>query len=155
MSTLSPASPHRRALLVASAALPLSLLASRIAFAQLPDDLAKMVTQFTGGKPAPVGKVHFDIASIVENGNSVPVTVAVDSAMSASDYVKSIAIFNEKNPQHDVVIAKLGPKSGKARVATRIRLATSQKLVAVAEMGDGTYWSHPVEVIVALAACLE
>ena len=149
------ASPRRRSLLVAAAAMPLSVVASRIAFAQLPDDLAKAVNQYTGGKPIRTGRVQFEIASIVENGNSVPVTVSVDSPMSASEYVKSIAIFNEKNPQRDVMVAKLGPRAGKARVSTRIRLATSQKLVAVAEMSDGSYWSHPVEVIVALAACLE
>jgi sulfur-oxidizing protein SoxY len=40
-------------------------------------------------------------------------------------------------------------------VATRIRLATTQKLVAVARMNDGSFWSHTVEVIVAIAACLE
>ena len=148
-------SRHRRALLVATAALPASLLVSRAGLAQLPDELMKMVSQYTGGKPIRTGKVHFDIASIVENGNSVPVTVSVDSPMSAADYVKSIAIFNDRNPQRDVMIAKLGPRAGKARVSTRIRLATSQKLVAVAEMSDGTYWSHPVDVIVALAACLE
>lgn len=149
------ASPRRRSLLVAAAALPASLVVSRIAFAQLPDDLAKAVNQYTGGKPIRAGRVQFEIASIVENGNSVPVTITVESPMTAADYVKSIAIFNEKNPQTDVVIAKLGPRAGRARMATRIRLATSQKLIAIAETNDGTYWSEPVDVIVALAACLE
>ena len=152
--TIHP-SRRRRAFLAATAALPVSLLVCRASVAQLPDELMAVVSQYTGGKPLRTGRVRFDIASIVENGNSVPVTVSVDSPMSASEYVKSIAIFNEKNPQRDVMVAKLGPRAGKARVSTRIRLATSQKLVAVAEMSDGSYWSHPVEVIVALAACLE
>lgn len=145
----------RRSLLVATAALPLSFAVSRIAFAQLPDDLAKAVNQFTAGKPIRTGRVQFEIASIVENGNSVPVTVTVDSPMTPANHVKSIAIFNEKNPQTDVVVARLGPRAGRARMATRIRLATSQKLIAIAETNDGTYWSQPVDVIVALAACLE
>ena len=149
------ASPRRRSLLVAAAALPLSITASRIAFAQLPDDLAKAVNQYTGGKPIRTGRVQFAIASIVENGNSVPVTITVDSPMTPANHVKSIAIFNEKNPQTDVVIVKLGARAGRARIATRIRLATSQTLGAVAETSDGTYWSQPMDVIVALAACLE
>ena len=151
------ASPRRRSLLIAAtaSALPLSLAMSRIALAQLPDDLAKAVNQYTGGKPIRTSRVQFDIASIVENGNSVPVTVTVDSPMTAANHVKSIAIFNERNPQTDVVIAKLGSRAGRARMTTRIRLATSQKLIAIAETNDGTYWSQPVDVIVALAACLE
>ena len=101
------------------------------------------------------GKVTLDIASIVDNGNSVPVTVTVNSPMSATDRVSAIAIFNEKNPQRDVVNFTLGPRAGRAAVSTRIRLATSQKLVAVAMLSDGTCWSHGVDVIVALAACIE
>ena len=149
------ASPRRRALLVVAAALPFSVTVARVAFAQLPDDLAKAVNQYTGGKPVQTGRVQFEIASIVENGNSVPVTITVDSPMTPANHVRSIAIFNEKNPQTDVVIARLGPRAGRARMATRIRLATSQKLIAIAETNDGTYWSQPVDVIVALAACLE
>ena len=155
LSAAGLGSPRRRSLLIAAAALPMSVAISPIAFAQLPDDLAKAVNQYTGGKPIRTGRVQFEIASIVENGNSVPVTVTVDSPMTPANHVKSIAIFNEKNPQTDVVIAKLGPRAGRARMATRIRLATSQKLIAIAETNDGTYWSQPVDVIVALAACLE
>ena len=149
------ASPRRRSLLVAAAAMPLSVVGSQIAFAQLPDDLAKAVNQYTGGKPIRTGRVQFEVASIVENGNSVAVTITVDSPMTPANHVRSIAIFNEKNPQTDVLIARLGPRAGRARMATRIRLATSQKLIAIAETNDGAYWSQPVDVIVALAACLE
>jgi sulfur-oxidizing protein SoxY len=155
VSPHSPHSPRRRTLLLSAAALPLSVVVSRIAYAQLPDELASAVRQYTGGKPVQAGRVKFEIASIVENGNSVPVTVSVDSPMTASDHVKSIAIFNEKNPQRDVVVTRLGPRAGRARMSTRIRLATSQKLVAVAETADGNFWAQPVDVIVALAACIE
>jgi len=81
--------------------------------------------------------------------------VRVDSAMSAADHVSAIAIFNEKNPQPDVVRFTLGPRSGKAVVSSRIRLATSQKLTAVARMSDGSFWSGTADVIVVLAACVE
>ena len=153
------ASDRRRKLLAAGAGAGASVLLRRIATAQTtigtPDELAAAIRNYTGGKPVSPGKVTLDIASIVDNGNSVPVTVTVNSPMSATDRVNAIAIFNEKNPQRDVANFKLGPRAGRAAVSTRIRLATSQKLVAVAVLSDGTCWSQGVDVIVALAACIE
>jgi sulfur-oxidizing protein SoxY len=101
------------------------------------------------------GRVKLDISPLVDNGNSVPVRISVDSPMTPNDYVKQIAMFNEKNPQRDVIRAQLSPRSGKAALATRIRLANSQKLVAIAQLSDGTWWSHTVEVLVTLAACID
>jgi sulfur-oxidizing protein SoxY len=75
--------------------------------------------------------------------------------MTAADHVSAIAVFNERNPQRDVGTFTLGPRAGKAAVSTRIRLATSQKLVAIARMSNGTFWSHTVDVVVTLAACIE
>jgi sulfur-oxidizing protein SoxY len=75
--------------------------------------------------------------------------------MTTASHVTDIAIFNERNPQRDVARFMLGPRAGKAAVSTRIRLATSQKLVAVAKLNDGTFWSHSVDVVVTLAACIE
>ena len=118
-------------------------------------DLAAAIRAFTGGATAGFGKVQLEIAPLVENGNAVPITVNVESLMTAADHVQRIAVFNERNPQRDVAVFTLGPRAGRARVSTRIRLATSQRLVAVAQMGDGTYWQHGVDVIVTLAACVE
>jgi sulfur-oxidizing protein SoxY len=101
------------------------------------------------------GKVTLDLPPLIENGNTVPLTVSVVSPMTAADHVKAIHVFNEKNPQPNVVSMRLGPRAGKANVATRIRLADSQKVIAVAEMSDGSFWSDEVEVVVTLAACLE
>ena len=142
-------------MLLAGAGLPAFALISMRPRAETSEELLAVVGKYTGGKPAQSGRVKFDIATIVENGNSVSVTVAVDSPMTATDFVKSIAIFNEKNPQRDVIVAKLGPRAGRARMSTRIRLATSQHLIAIAELSDGSYWSQGVDVIVALAACIE
>ncbi len=102
-----------------------------------------------------VGRVEFDIPPLVENGNSVGVAVDVESPVTAEDHVKRIAIINEKNPQADMIVFHLGPRSGRAHVSTRIRLADSQTLMAVAEMSDGTYWSAAANVIVTIAACVE
>jgi sulfur-oxidizing protein SoxY len=118
-------------------------------------EMQSAITNYAGGATVRTGRVVFDLPPLVENGNGVPVSVKVDSPMTAADHVTGIAIFNERNPQRDVVRFVLGPRSGKALVATRIRLATSQQLVAVARMNDGSYWSHAVDVLVTLAACLE
>ena len=119
------------------------------------DELAAAVRQFTGGAPVQNGRVRLDIAQLVDNGNTVPMAVSVDSPMTAADHVMAIAVFNERNPQREVIKATLGPRAGKAQVATRIRLATSQKLVAVARLSDGSHWQQTVDVIVTLAACIE
>lgn len=119
------------------------------------DELAAAVSGYTAGATVTPGKVRLDIAELVDNGNVVPITITVDSPMTASNHVRAIAIFNEKNPQRDVARFTLGPRYGKPAISTRIRLATTQKLVAVAQMSDGSFWSHTVDVIVTLAACIE
>lgn len=117
--------------------------------------LEQAIRSFTGGAAVREGRVKFEISPLVENGNAVPVTVEVDSPMTASDHVRRIALYNEKNPQADVVVFHLSPRAGRARVSTRIRLATSQTVVALAETSDGAFWSSKADVIVTLAACIE
>ena len=118
-------------------------------------ELRAAIANFTAGAAAQPGRVTLDVAPLVENGNSVPITISVQSPMTATDHVTAIAVFNEGNPQRDVAVFRLGPRAGRAVVATRIRLATSQQLVAVAQLSDGTFWSSTVDVIVTLAACVE
>ena len=120
-----------------------------------PDAMAAAIRAFTGGRAIADGGVTLDVPPLVENGNSVPLTVAVESPMTARDFVRTIAIFNEKNPQPDVARFHLGPRAGRAVVSTRIRLADSQRLTAIAEMSDGTLRQARADVIVTLAACLE
>jgi sulfur-oxidizing protein SoxY len=130
------------------------LLAAQPAFATT-DDMEATIRAFVGEGQLKQGKVKIDVPPLVENGNTVPLTVSVESPVSATDFVKAIAVFNEKNPQPNVAVFHLGPRAGRASVSTRMRLATSQYLVAVAELSDGTFWSDKVEVIVTLAACVE
>jgi sulfur-oxidizing protein SoxY len=101
------------------------------------------------------GKVKLEVPPLVENGNSVTTTVSVDSPMTAEDYVKAIHVFNEKNPQPNVIGVRLGPRAGRATFSTRIRLADSQKIIAIAEMSDGSFWSDEADVVVTMAACVE
>ena len=116
---------------------------------------AAAMHSFTQGQTPREGRVILDIAPLVENGNTVPITVSVISPMTEAAHVQSIAVFNERNPQPEVVMFHLGPRAGRADVATRIRLATSQRVVAIARMNDGRCWMHAVDVIVTLAACIE
>jgi sulfur-oxidizing protein SoxY len=123
--------------------------------AATPEEMAAAINAFTGGAVPRQGRVTLEVARLVDNGNTVPITVRVESAMTATDYVAAIAVFNERNPETGVAVFTLGPRAGKAEVSTRIRMATSQKLVAVARMSDGSFWIHSADVVVALAACIE
>jgi sulfur-oxidizing protein SoxY len=117
--------------------------------------LEAAIRAFTGGAPVRAGKVRVQIAPLVDNGNTVPLSVTVDHPMRPNDHVAAIAVFSERNPQHEVANFGLGPRNPAAKVSTRIRLATSQKLVAIARLSDGSHWSGEVDVIVTLAACIE
>ena len=94
------------------------------------------------------------VPPISENGYSVPLSVEVDSPMTEDDPVVRIAIFSEENPLPDVARFELGPRAGKARIETRIRLGNTQKIRAVAEMNDGALYGTSTFSIVTLAACV-
>ena len=117
--------------------------------------LEAAVRAWAGGVAPRDGRVRLEIAELVENGNAVPLTVRVDSPMTAADHVVEIALFNQRNPQRDIARFTLGPASGRAEVSTRIRLATSQQLVALARLNDGSIWQQRVDILVTLAACVE
>ena len=117
--------------------------------------MAEAIRELIGKATPRSGKVKLELPSIVENGNAVPLTVSVDSPMTEADHVESIHVFNQKNPQPYIAAFHLGPRAGKARVASRIRLADSQRVVAIARLNDGSFWSDSADVIVTLAACTE
>jgi sulfur-oxidizing protein SoxY len=120
-----------------------------------PAMLATAIRNVVGEAEVRTGKVKLDVPPLVENGNTVPMTVSVSSPMTPDDYVRSIHVFNEKNPQPNIGNFYLGPRAGRAQVSTRIRLADSQKIVAIARLSDGSFWSVSVDVVVTLAACTE
>jgi sulfur-oxidizing protein SoxY len=123
--------------------------------AAVPGQMEAAIRKTIGDAKVQKGKVTLDLPPLVENGNSVPMTVTVASPMTENDRVKAIHVFNEKNPQANVISVQFGPRAGKAEVATRIRLADTQKITAIAVMSDGTCWSDTQDVVVTLAACLE
>jgi sulfur-oxidizing protein SoxY len=123
--------------------------------AATPADMRAAIANVIGDAKLNVGRVKIEIPPLVENGNTVPCTVSVDSPMTPEAYVKSIHVFNEKNPQPNVISARLSPRAGRASIATRIRLTDTQTVVAIAEMSDGSFWSDSISVIITLGACLE
>lgn len=143
----------RRALLgaglgsVVISALPLSAQAGEAEFIAARDALF-------GDRPVREGRVTIKLPPIAENGNSVPVTVTVDSPMTEADHVTRIVILSPRNPVATLAEFKLGPETGLAKVATRVRLGGTQKVQAIAEMSDGTLWSGSYETVVTLAACI-
>ena len=146
----------RRELLTGAAAFAGGLLLVSVRPADAtPASMQAAIRNVLGDVEIGKGKVSLDIAPLVENGNAVPMVVAVESPMTATNYVKAIHVFNEKNPQPNVISIHLGPRAGKASISTRIRLANSQRVVAIAQMSDGSVWSDEVNVIVTLAACVE
>ena len=120
-----------------------------------PQAMQQAIRNIVGEANLQHGRVTIEVPSLVENGNAVPVTVSVDSPMSEADRVVAIHIVNEKNPQPHVISAHLGPRIGRARLSSRIKLADSQRIVAIAEMKDGSFWSESADVIVTIAACVE
>ena len=149
----SPSATTRRQILVAAGGLGAALIV-RPAQAT-PDDMKAAIRRVVGDAPIKPGKVKLNLPPLVENGNTVAMSVAVDSPMTAKDYVKAIHVFTEKNPQPNVISVKLGPRAGKAEIATRVRLADTQTVTAICELSDGSFWSDHVEVIITLGACLE
>jgi sulfur-oxidizing protein SoxY len=137
----------RRSALLAIA----GVLAARGALAS-PDSTREWLAGLAKGTPKE-GKVILKAPEIAENGNAVPLTVSVDSEMSEKSYVKALYVAADGNPNPGVAIYEFTPMSGKAEVQMRIRLAQSQKLVAVAEMNDGTLYTASREVKVTIGGC--
>ncbi len=120
-----------------------------------PETMQAEIRKIVGDAKVNQGRVELDIPQLVENGNTVPMVVKIDSPMTEADHVREIHVFNEKNPQPHVISIKLGPRAGRGIVSTRIKLADTQKVIAIARMSDGTFWSGSADVIVTIAACLE
>ena len=120
-----------------------------------PAAMQEVIRKVVGAARVNPGRVKLELPPLVENGNTVPLAVSVESPMTEADHVRAIHVFNEKNPQPDVVSFRFGPRAGRASVATRIRLADTQTVVAIGELSDGSFWSGSAAVVVTLAACLE
>lgn len=114
-----------------------------------------LLREVTGGAPVRAGRVKLDTPPLADNGHSVQVQVSVESPMTEADHVRSITLIAERNPRPIVAIFSFGPKSGRAEIVTRIRLADTQEVLALAQLSDGTFWSGAASVVVTELACLE
>ena len=118
-----------------------------------PEAMAAAIRDFSGGAPLREGRVRLEVAPLVDNGNTVPVSLSVPDL--PPQQVVALALFNERNPNPEVMRASFGPRAGARTLSTRMRLTTSQALVGVARLADGSCWAQRVEVVVTLSACLE
>ena len=142
---------RRRFLVLAGSGLIVPLMPIRPTHAT-PAQVATLIAQLVGDAEIQEARVKLDLPVMVENGNAVAMTVSVDAPVSQ---VRSIDLFAEGNPLPHVVRLRFGPRAGAARVATRIRLATSQTVIAVAKLTDGSCWRDSVDLLVTLAACID
>jgi sulfur-oxidizing protein SoxY len=144
----------RRGFLVGSTSFALALTIAPPAEAT-PQSMRAAIRKIAGESPVKRGRIKLELPPLIENGNSVPLTIVGESPMTAADHIQAIHVFTEKNPQPNVVSVQIGPRAGRAQFSTRIRLADSQRVVAVAQMSDGSFWSEEADIVVTLAACLE
>jgi sulfur-oxidizing protein SoxY len=145
---------RRRAVVTAAGALAASALA-RPAWPAADWPAIPALASMLDGRSLQTGRVHLDIPKLADNGNSVPLTITVDSPMTDTDRVVAIHVYSERNPRPRIALIELGPDAGRAELATRIRLAGTQRIVAVAQMADGSLWAETAEVIVTQSACTD
>jgi sulfur-oxidizing protein SoxY len=119
------------------------------------DPLDPLVWVVTNGAPVRKGKVTLVLPQLADNGNSVPIRITVDSPMTEADHVKSIHLYAERNPVRNMANFYLGPRAGRAEVNSRVRLAGSQRVTAVAKLSDGSFWYDAAPIVVTLSACLD
>jgi len=118
-----------------------------------PADAAAEIAKFTGGKIPEIGRVTIELPEIAENGNAVPLSVVIDSPMTPDDHVTDILVVAEGNPSPGIAAFKFTPLSGRAEVATRIRLAGSQNVVVVARISSGGFLTAQRQVKVTIGGC--
>jgi sulfur-oxidizing protein SoxY len=146
--------PTRREMMIGGAAIAAaSLLDAPGVLAE--NQIEAAIRQRTGGAAVNSGRVTLGIPQIAENGLAVFTTVEVESPMTAGEHVKAIHLLSEKNPIPHITTFRLGPRAGRAKVSTNIRLAASQKVVALAEMNDGSFWADEKSIVVTIAACID
>ena len=123
------------------------------AFAAAEATADEAVKAFTGGAEAKAGKVSLSTPEIAENGNTVPVSFSVESPMTSDNYVQEVLVLADGNPRPGVATFKFSDMSGEASASTRIRLAKTQNVIAVAKMSDGSFYMDKKLVKVTIGGC--
>jgi sulfur-oxidizing protein SoxY len=136
-------------------------LAPRVVRAQAENPVAPLdprdpeIQAVTKGAAVRIGKVKLELPQLADNGNSVAMRLTVDSPMTREDHVRAVHLFSERNPVRHMASFHLGPKAGRAEIVSRVRLAGSQRVIALAELSDGSFWAGSAGVVVTLSACLD
>jgi len=146
--------PTRRHIIIGAGAVSMAAMLPVKAFATT-EMRDKVLQELTKGAPVTDDRVRLTIPGVAENGLSVYTTVTVDSPMTEADHVRAIHILSEKNPIAHLMTFHLGPRAGRAKVSTNIRLGASQEVTALAELSDGTFWRDRKDVVVTIAACID
>jgi sulfur-oxidizing protein SoxY len=148
-------SRYRRRFLAAAAAGAL-VTQSRIARAQLAvQPLEPLIAKVTGGAEVRAGRVALEIPRLADNGHAVPLRISVSSPMTERDFVRTIHVLSERNPRPLMAVFHLNPHCGRAEISTRVRLNGSQRVVVIAGLSDGSWWSGSAQVEVTETACLD
>lgn len=148
-----PALNRRQALAIGVGAATAAILGEPVPLAFAANDYEELIKKFTGGKIPATGRVRIDVPEIAENGNTVPMTVLVESPMTPASYVTDVLVVADGNPRGGVVTFHYTPDSGVAEANTRIRLASTQFVIAVARMNDGSFFTAKKEVKVTIGGC--
>jgi sulfur-oxidizing protein SoxY len=144
---------RRQVLRIGSGAIAAVPWVASIVPAQAANDAEDLIKKFTGGKKPTEGRVRLDLPEIAENGNTVPMTVVVESPMSEESHVTDVLIVADGNPRGGVATFHFSPASGVAEANTRIRLAATQDIIAVAKMNDGSFYMGSKQVKVTIGGC--
>ena len=143
---------RRDTLVLGAAATAVAALNPSLTLAEA-NEAQAVIDKFTGGKSAAEGKVTLSMPEIAENGNTVPLSISVDSPMTADDYVKRVIVISEGNPRPEVATFNFSPRSGVAEASSRMRLAKTQNVIAVAELSDGSFHMTKRQVKVTIGGC--
>ena len=144
---------RRQALALGAGVMTLAALGVSSGPALAKNDAEEAIKKFTGGKTLVQGKIKLDLPEIAENGNTVPMTVTVESPMTEQSHVTDVLIVADENPRSGVVTFHFSPASGVAEANTRIRLAATQDVIAVAKMNDGSFFMASKQVKVTIGGC--
>ena len=148
---MTPTFNRRQTLALGAGAMSVAVLGPLPGLAK--NDSEEAIKKFTGGKTPVQGKIKLDLPEIAENGNTVPMTVTVESPMTEQSHVTDVLIVADENPRSGVVTFHFSPASGVAEANTRIRLAATQDVIAVARMNDGSFFMASKQVKVTIGGC--
>ena len=144
---------RRQVLSIGAGVLAAAGLGVPVTPAHAANDAQDLIAKFTGGKTPVEGKVKLDLPEIAENGNTVPMTVTVDSPMTEQSHVTDVLIVADGNPRGGVATFHFSPASGAAEANTRVRLAATQNITAIAKMNDGSVFATTKQVKVTIGGC--